>query len=163
VTESRLIEARNVLEGLEEVLVLGFHLDESSAAFELVCEFRGKSAGADRAFVRFQFFSVQRFKRKPGLYAPLQKVGTTYLSRTVQGAWVIQAVDTRKIGTFATLSISLGASFGGIEFGYEDVTYEVIQLYAKPNGINDWAYFEVGTDRPVDFYNPFGTSWADVQ
>ncbi len=156
-------ETRKVLEGTEEALVLGFHLDELAAEFELVCEFWGKRAGADRAFVQFRFRGVQQFKRNPGAHERLQKVGTTFVARAVKGAWVIQTVRTGKVGTLSVVSISLGESFGGIEFRYEDVTHEVVHLYAKPKGSNDWAYFEVDTGRPVDFYNPFGSSWAEVE
>lgn len=149
-----------VLEGSEEALVLGYHLNELDAQFELVCEFWGKSTGADRAFVRFRFFGVQQFERSPGEYERVQEVGATFLAREVEGAWVLQEVHIAKANALEIISMSLGLDFGGVSFLYEDVTYEVIHLYAVAKGTNDWDYFEVGTDKPVDFYNPFGCAWA---
>jgi hypothetical protein len=100
----------------------------------------------------------------PGLDKQLEQVGSTFVSRAVQGSWVIQVVDLGTVTTPTTrrvISISMGLSFGGLTFQYRDVTHEVIQLYAEKRGIDSWAYFEVGSDRPVDFANPFGAPWAE--
>jgi hypothetical protein len=159
-TEAHLDETRQLLGDTEEALVLGYHLDESTAEFELVCEVWAGGAGADRAFGHFQFSGVQKFERKPGLHKPLRNVGSTFVARAVTGTWVIQAVRIRKFHAFSAIEVSLGGSFGSVAFRYEVVTHQIIQLYAKAKGSGTWDYFEVGTDRPVDFENPFDRSWA---
>lgn len=42
----RLSGPREALEATPEALVLGFHLDEVTAEFEVVCEYWAKCAGA---------------------------------------------------------------------------------------------------------------------
>jgi hypothetical protein len=152
-------ETQRMLQDIVDSIVLGFHLDESTAAFELVCTNEGTVPGA-RAFVRFQFQGVRQFKRAPGGYRELRSVGSTFVARDVQGTWLVQTVRREKPDHLRVVSISLGEAFGGIELRYEDVTCEVVHLYAKPKGVDEWDYFELGSDRPVDFYSPFGCAWA---
>jgi hypothetical protein len=150
-----------MLQGIVDSIVLGFHLDESTASFELVCVNEGTIPGA-RAFVRFRFGGVRHFKRTPGGSRELRDVGSTFVSRDVDGTWIIQSVRREKPDHLRIVSLSLGEAFGGIELRYEDVTCEVVHLYAKPTGLDGWSYFELGTDGPVDFYNPFGCAWAEA-
>lgn len=161
--ETRVDETSRALVGTEEALVLGFHLDESAAEFELVCEFWGKHPKADRAFALFRFRGVQQLERGPGSHEELRKVGTTFVARAVRGAWVIHSARIEKDDKLRFASLSLGDSFGNIEFRYEVATHEVVHLYAKPKAPNNWDYFEVGTGRAVDFYNPFGRPWASIK
>lgn len=148
--------------GTAEAPVLGFHLDESKAEFELVCEFWSQRAEANRAFSLFRFFGVTQFVRKAGAYKELGTIGTTFVARDVRGTWVIQDVRSERGGGVVGVEISLGESFGSLELKYEQLSHEVIHLYAKTRGLSDWTYFEVGTNRPVDFYNPFDRPWARV-
>jgi hypothetical protein len=161
VNETPMHAIRQVLEGTEEALVLGFHLNDEAAEFELVCEFWNKSAGADRAFVRFRFCGVEEFERRQGRYPQPPLVGTTFVARAVRAHWVIQQVRTGNAGTSSAVSFSFGLNFGDIEFRYESVTYDVVHLIGKPAGTDKWVYFEIGTGRLVDFYNPFGCAWAE--
>lgn len=156
-------ETLRALASTEEMLVLGFHLDEPAAEFELVCESLEKNAEASRAFALFRFCGVRQFEWRHGASKELRTLRTTFVSRSVRGSWVIQSVRSGKEAELSIVSLSLGNSFGGIEFRYEDVKHEVIQLYAKAKGPSAWDYFEVGTNRPVDFYNPFGRPWASVK
>jgi hypothetical protein len=161
VEETNFHETKRLLQGTVDALVSGFHLDESAAEFELVCELASPFPGATRSFVRFRFCGVRQFERSPGRLRKLREVGTTFVGRRVEGAWSVQTVRTAKPGTLRVVSISLGEAFGGIAFRYMDATHEVVHVYAKKKGSDEWDYFEVGTDRPVDFYNPFASSWAE--
>jgi hypothetical protein len=154
---------RKLLEATQDMIVLGFHLDDAASEFELVCESPDTIAGASRAFVQFRFSGVQRFKRSPrGRYGAPVQLGTTFVAREVAGTWDVKSVHTAKPGTRGVLALELGAAYCGIEFEYETVAYEHVQFYAIRTESNGWTYFEVGTDRPVDFYNPFGCAWAEA-
>ena len=87
-------------------------------------------------------------------------MGTTFVARQVEGSWVIQAVDIETVDARHCIVISLGSSFGDVEFQYEGLSHDVVHLYGKQKGPSIWDYFEVGTARPVDLYNPFDCQWA---
>jgi hypothetical protein len=149
-----------MLESCVDAIVLGFHLDEGAAVFELVCSFEGPIPGAV-SFVRFRFAGVRGFVRVPGRDRELQQARGTFVLRDVQGTWSIQRVRARKPGPHREVAISMGEAFGGFELRYDDATHEVVHLYAKQKGADEWDYFEVDTGRPVGFYNPFAAEWAD--
>jgi hypothetical protein len=153
-------DTQEILEQSLEALVLGYHFEGPEARFDLVCERRQRAEGGDRAFIEFVFRGVECFERELGESARLRRVGTTFVSRDVEGAWVIQAVHLARIRSLKIVSIFMGQSFGSVEFRYESVSHRTINLYAQARGENAWDYFEVGTHRPVDFYNPFGSTWA---
>src|SRR5688500_13221773 len=88
-------ETQRMLQGIVDSIVLGFHLDESAATFELVCENEGTIPGA-RAFVRFRFQGVRQFKRTPGGNRELLSVSSTFVARGVRGTWLIQRVRREK-------------------------------------------------------------------
>lgn len=139
-------EALYALESTIEAVVLGFHLDASTAQFELVCESYFKHTDANRAFSLFTFFDVKKFNRTLGALDRLKKVTSTFVLRDVVGTWVIQGVGNEQGDQCSKIEISLGHSFGEVEFQYSELTHERIDLYAKAKGVAEWDYFEVGTD-----------------
>jgi hypothetical protein len=154
---------RKVLEGIVNRIVMGFHLDESAGQFELVCESPDTIAGAHRAFVYFRFVGVKRFKRtQPRHGRAYGELRSTYVACEGNGSWCVDSVRTAKPSVRRAVSIEMTLPHGGIELECDDVSYENVQLYAKPAANNDWTYFEVGTDRPVEVDNPFRCAWADV-
>lgn len=136
--------------------------DESASELELVCESRNMEAGATRAFVLFRFLEVRHFVWRRGEAKELNVSSTTFVARAVRGTCELGSIRTKKLDNLCTISLALGHRFGDIEVRCDDVKHELVQLYAKARGPNAWDYFELGTNRPVDFYNPFGRPWASV-
>jgi hypothetical protein len=152
--------ALRALIGTDEALILGFHLDASAAEFELVCESWRPDAPAIRAFSLFRFSGVEQFKRRFGAVVRSRIVTTTFLARDERATWVMQGVRSEQADELSRVDISMGHNYGGIEFRYRRLTHELIGLYPIAKGVDRWDYFEVGTNRPVDFYNPCGLPWA---
>jgi hypothetical protein len=153
-------DPRRALASTVEAVVLGFHIDPAAAQLELVCESYFKHAEANRAFSLFRFSNVTQFDRRIGLHKSSEDVESTFVARDVIATWVIQSVRTKQRDERTRIEISFGHSYGSIAFEYGHLTHELIHLYAKASGVNTWDYSEVGTNRPIDFYNPFDRPWA---
>ena len=148
-------DALAVLESLLESLLISYRYDAANGVMWFVFDYWKKEPGADRAFVRFRFDGVAKFKRAPGLFAELQRFTDAYSSRETRASSVLQYVDVRARRDSTRIVLGFGHSFGGVSFVCRGVTAETRNARATRTGHNEWDYRDFDDGASMDFYDPF--------
>ncbi|WP_299477513.1 hypothetical protein [uncultured Roseibium sp.] len=152
------------LKELEECPVLEFSLDAERARIDLVVftepnilskTFEEYAAHAnselcDREFARFRFFDIGDFQKKNGAK---QFINQTQFHANGSGVDNIYGIFVSGAGNKYKLSACL-SRFGSIEFSFHRIQFES-RLARILNEGNDFRHYDVMTNEPIDFSNPF--------
>lgn len=154
------------LRELEECPVLEFALDFERARVDLVVftepntlsktfeEYAAhtNSNPCNREFARFSFFEISDFRKKNG---EKQFINQTRFHVHANGSGVdnIYGILVSRTGNKHKLSACL-SRFGSIEFSFHRIQFES-RLARILNEENDFCHYDVMTNEPIDFSNPF--------